>query len=102
MLGHKYSIVVNKFLPIRLSHKTRVLRPATDSQVPEILLKSQVPFEFVTPSSMAKEFYIHSRRVNNAKIKQELLVRLSYPTYREGLYTVPTVYNLFDTGDYSC
>lgn len=45
----------------------------------------RVPFELATLSPMAKEFYTHHRRVSNTKIKQELLVKLIYPTYREGL-----------------
>lgn len=56
----------------------------------------RIPFELATLSPMTKEFYTHHRRVNNAKIKQELLVKLMYPTYREGLQ------NLYDTGDYRC
>lgn len=56
----------------------------------------RLPFEFATLSPMAKEFYTHHRRVSNIKIKQELLVTLKYPTYREGLQT------LYDAGDYSC
>ena len=34
---------------------------------------------------MARSFYADSKRVSNARLKQELGVRLSYPTYREGL-----------------
>lgn len=56
----------------------------------------KIPFELATLSPMAKEFYTHHRRVSNAKIKQELLVELTYPSYREGLK------KLYDTGDYSC
>lgn len=54
----------------------------------------RIPFELAALSPMTKEFYTHHRRVSNAKIKQELLVKLMYPTYREGLQ------NLYDTGDY--
>ncbi|MBA2650402.1 MAG: SDR family oxidoreductase [Legionella sp.] len=54
----------------------------------------RVPFELAVLSPMAKEFYAHHRRVSNAKIKQELLVNLKYPTYREGLQ------HLYDTGGY--
>lgn len=54
----------------------------------------KIPFELATLSPMAKEFYTHNRRVNNTKIKQELLVKLMYPNYREGLQ------HLYDTGDY--
>ena len=54
----------------------------------------KIPFELATLSPMTKEFYTHHRRVSNAKIKQELFVKLMYPTYQEGLQ------NLYDTGDY--
>ncbi len=39
-------------------------------------------------SPMARSFYAESRRVRNARIKQELGVTLSYPTYREGLRAI--------------
>lgn len=54
----------------------------------------RVPIENATLSAMAREFYTHHRRVSNSKIKRELLVKLKYPTYREGLK------QLYDTGDY--
>lgn len=54
----------------------------------------RIPFEHATLSPMTKEFYAHHRRVNNAKIKQELLVNLMYPTFREGLQ------HLYAAGDY--
>ena len=34
---------------------------------------------------MARSFYADSKRVSNARLKQELGVRLHYPSYREGL-----------------
>ncbi len=45
------------------------------------------PFEDVAPtmSPMARSFYGESKRCRNDRIKQELGVRLAYPTYREGL-----------------
>ena len=36
-------------------------------------------------SEMAKSFWQDNRRVDNLRIKDELAVRLKYPTYREGL-----------------
>jgi nucleoside-diphosphate-sugar epimerase len=47
----------------------------------------EVPFEQAraTLSAMAQSFYADNRRVRNAKLKSELGVRLTYPTYREGL-----------------
>jgi nucleoside-diphosphate-sugar epimerase len=44
-----------------------------------------VAFEDANLSPMAKSFYADSKRVSNLRIVQELGVRLSYPTYREGL-----------------
>jgi hypothetical protein len=34
---------------------------------------------------MARSFYDDSKRVSNRRIKDELGVRLRYPSYREGL-----------------
>jgi nucleoside-diphosphate-sugar epimerase len=45
----------------------------------------EVPFESATLSPMARSFYEESKRVSNRRIKEELGVRLRYPTYREGL-----------------
>jgi nucleoside-diphosphate-sugar epimerase len=45
----------------------------------------EIPFEEADLSPMAKSFYMSSRRVSNARMHEELGVRLSYPTYREGL-----------------
>ena len=36
-------------------------------------------------SEMAASFYLDVKRVNNAKLKTMLGVKLHYPTYREGL-----------------
>ncbi len=50
-----------------------------------------VPVEPLTPieeadlSPMAQSFYGESKRVKNARMKDELGVRLAYPNYREGL-----------------
>lgn len=43
------------------------------------------PFETAELSPMARSFYRDNRRVRNARIKEELGVRLAYPSYREGL-----------------
>jgi nucleoside-diphosphate-sugar epimerase len=45
----------------------------------------EVPFDAVELSPMAASFYAESKRVRNDRIKDELGVRLLYPTYREGL-----------------
>ena len=47
-----------------------------------------VPFEAADLSPMARSFYADSKRVSNARIVTELGVRLSYPTYREGLTAI--------------
>ncbi len=44
-----------------------------------------VPFEGAQLSDMARSFYRDNKRVSNARIKDELGVKLVYPTYREGL-----------------
>jgi hypothetical protein len=46
---------------------------------------TKIPFEIAKLSPAQKEFYLHNRRVCNSKIKKDLLVKLKYPTYREGL-----------------
>ena len=45
------------------------------------------PLDFATAalSPMARSFYSESKKVRNARIKNELGVSLAYPTYREGL-----------------
>lgn len=42
-------------------------------------------FEDVDLSEMARSFYEENKRIRNDRIKYELGVTLSYPTYREGL-----------------
>ncbi len=46
-----------------------------------------VPCDQVAPtlSLMALSFYAENKRVSNARIKEELGVRLRYPDYRAGL-----------------
>jgi nucleoside-diphosphate-sugar epimerase len=45
----------------------------------------EIPFEAAELSPMARSFYSDSRRIDNARIREELGVRLRYPSYREGL-----------------
>lgn len=45
----------------------------------------EIPFDEAELSPMAKSFYAESKRVSNNRIKDELGVRLIYPTYRDGL-----------------
>ena len=42
-------------------------------------------FEDADLSEMARSFYLENKRIRNDRIKTELGVTLSYPTYREGL-----------------
>jgi nucleoside-diphosphate-sugar epimerase len=44
-------------------------------------------FDVAAPglSEMARSFYADNKRIDNSRIKRELGVRLTYPTYREGL-----------------
>ncbi len=44
-----------------------------------------VPYEDAEMTPMARSFYAENKRVRNDRIKGELGVRLTYPTYREGL-----------------
>ncbi len=45
----------------------------------------RVAYEMATLSPMAQEFYLHNKRVSNAKLKRDLNIQLTYPTYKEGL-----------------
>lgn len=45
----------------------------------------EIPFEEAELSEMARSFYAESKRVSNARIKDELGVELAYPDYRAGL-----------------
>ncbi|WP_340109866.1 SDR family oxidoreductase [Pikeienuella sp. HZG-20] len=47
-----------------------------------------VRFEDAEMSPMARSFYAESRRVSNRRMREELGVRLAYPTYREGLAAI--------------
>jgi nucleoside-diphosphate-sugar epimerase len=45
----------------------------------------EVPFAEADLSPMARSFYEDNRRIDNARIREELGVDLLYPSYREGL-----------------
>lgn len=47
-----------------------------------------IAFEEADLSPMARSFYAESKRVRNDRIKEELGVKLLYPTYRDGLSAV--------------
>ncbi|MBL4804097.1 MAG: SDR family oxidoreductase [Alphaproteobacteria bacterium] len=44
-----------------------------------------IPFDQADLSPMARSFYSDNKRLHNDKIKNELGVKLKYPTYKEGL-----------------
>ena len=45
----------------------------------------EIPVDQAVLSPMAREFWADDKRIDNGRIRQELGVRLAYPTYREGL-----------------
>ncbi len=45
----------------------------------------EIPFDDAQLSEMARSFYTDNKKVKNDRIKDELGVRLKYPSYREGL-----------------
>jgi nucleoside-diphosphate-sugar epimerase len=46
---------------------------------------TEIPFESADLAPMARSFYSSNKRVSNRRLKEQLRVRLCYPTYREGL-----------------
>jgi nucleoside-diphosphate-sugar epimerase len=50
----------------------------------------EIPFESADLTPMARSFYSSNKRVANRKLKEQLRVRLAYPTYREGLRALAT------------
>lgn len=55
-------------------------------------LPTALDFASADLTPMARSFYSESKRVSNARLKQELGVALKYPTYRDGLR------GIFDAG----
>ena len=51
----------------------------------KVQLPPEIPFDQAVLSPMAREFWADNKRIDNRRIRQELGVRLAYPTYREGL-----------------
>lgn len=47
-----------------------------------------IPIEKAELSEMARSFYADNKRISNRLMKEKLLARLSYPTYREGLRAI--------------
>lgn len=50
----------------------------------------ELPFETAEISEMARSFYSSNKRVANHVLREELAVRLAYPTYREGIAALAT------------
>jgi nucleoside-diphosphate-sugar epimerase len=50
-----------------------------------VALPPEIPFETAELSPMAASFYGENKRVRNERLKRELGVVLSFPTYRQGL-----------------
>jgi nucleoside-diphosphate-sugar epimerase len=48
-------------------------------------LPQEVAFDAAGLSGMAASFWSENRRVSNARLRRDLGVSLTYPTYREGL-----------------
>jgi nucleoside-diphosphate-sugar epimerase len=48
-------------------------------------LPPAIPYDEAEMTPMARSFYAENKRVRNDLIKAELGVKLTYPTYREGL-----------------
>lgn len=48
----------------------------------------EIPFNDAEMSPMGRSFYSELKRVRNDRIKQDLGVELTYPTYREGLAAI--------------
>ena len=48
----------------------------------------EIGFDAAVLSPMAREFWADNKRIDNRRIKDELGVRLLYPTYREGLAAI--------------
>jgi nucleoside-diphosphate-sugar epimerase len=47
-----------------------------------------LPFATAALSPMARSFYSENKRVRNERVKQELGVQLTHPTYREGMTAI--------------
>ncbi|MFZ4762915.1 MAG: SDR family oxidoreductase [Alphaproteobacteria bacterium] len=50
-----------------------------------------IPLAHASLSAMAQSFYAENKKVFNQRIKQELGVKLLYPTYREGLAQILSI-----------
>ncbi|MFC3909500.1 SDR family oxidoreductase [Legionella dresdenensis] len=62
-----------------------------DAYAAALLHREPLPlinFEEAALSPRLKEFYSDNRRISNQKIKEELKIKLKYPTFREGLKSI--------------
>lgn len=57
-----------------------------------------VPYEDAEMTPMARSFYAENKRVRNDRIKQELGVKLTFATYREGLRGLLDAEKVLDRG----
>ncbi|MBZ6076701.1 SDR family oxidoreductase [Microvirga puerhi] len=55
----------------------------------------EIPFDEADLSPMARSFYAENKRIVNRLVKDELRIRLRYPTYREGLEA------LYEAGEFA-
>jgi len=55
------------------------------AEILNLPLPPATPFEQADLTPMARSFYSESKKVSNARIKEELGIKLKYPTYRAGL-----------------
>ena len=69
-------------------------KPATNIEVANfaaklLKIKNLKPMSISNfKNKMIKEFYKDSKKVSNKKMKKKLLIKLKYPTYREGLRNI--------------
>ncbi|MBX9785698.1 MAG: SDR family oxidoreductase [Alphaproteobacteria bacterium] len=94
---HVEDIVSALVASIKKPHPISIYNIADDEPAPSYVIDdyaasllnmppiTKIPFEIAKLSPVQKEFYLHNRRVCNSKMKKDLLVKLKYPTYREGL-----------------
>jgi nucleoside-diphosphate-sugar epimerase len=94
---HVEDLVQALVLSMRHPHPGRVYNLADDlpssssdviayaARLLKVPMSSEILFEDAMLSEFAKSFYLENRRVSNKRMKEELGVKLLYPTYRDGL-----------------
>ena len=69
-------------------------KPATNIEVANfaaklLKIKNLRPMSIANfKNKMIKEFYKDSKKVSNKRMKNKLLIKLKYPTYKEGLRNI--------------